>query len=228
VTSLSRQIVYLRPSQFVIYDRSGVCDSSLDQYLAFHFPALPVEATAPAPGARRFDVNPGVFAGSMTTILPASAAIAISDHLINSSDARTYNKVWRTEVRPTDAAAANRRWMTVFDLAATPGQVAAASALNVTAGAAAGALLQSAGGNGVVVSGTAAFGTAITGPLSYTVPAAQTRHVITDLTPQAGFTVSVTVAGGNHLVTVAAGGSRPATANGVLTFTVSPTGAVQP
>jgi hypothetical protein len=160
--------------------------------------------------------------------LPASAAIAISDHLINSSDARTYNKVWRTEVRPTDAASANRRWMTVFDLAPTPGQVAAASALNVTAGAATGALLQSAGGNGVVVSGTAAFGTAITGTLSYTVPAAQTRHVITDLAPQAGFTVSVTVAGGNHLVTVAAGGSRVATANGVLTFTVSPAGAVQP
>ncbi len=74
VTSLSRQIVYLRPSQFVVYDRSGICDASLDQYLAFHFPANPVEVTAPAPGLHRFDVNTGQFAGSMTTILPANAA----------------------------------------------------------------------------------------------------------------------------------------------------------
>src|SRR5262249_37458828 len=34
ITSWSREIVYLRPSQFVVYDRTGVCDSSLDQYLA--------------------------------------------------------------------------------------------------------------------------------------------------------------------------------------------------
>jgi len=59
ITSWSRQIVYLRPFQFVVYDRTGICDSSLDQYLAFHFPANPVEVTAPAPGLHRFDVNTG-------------------------------------------------------------------------------------------------------------------------------------------------------------------------
>jgi hypothetical protein len=67
VTSWSRQMVYLRPSQFVIYDRTGICNSSLDQYLAFHVPANPVEVA----GTRRFDINPGLFAGAMTTILPA-------------------------------------------------------------------------------------------------------------------------------------------------------------
>ena len=79
MTSLSRQIVYLRPSQFVVYDRSGICDASLDQYLAFHFPANPVEVAAPGPGLHRFDVNTGQFAGSMTTILPANAAIVTTD-----------------------------------------------------------------------------------------------------------------------------------------------------
>jgi hypothetical protein len=52
--------------------------------------------------------------------------------------------------------------------------------------------------------------------------------VITDLTSQAGFNVSVTVSGGNHLVTVTSGGSLVASANGVLSFTVAPTGSVQP
>jgi len=154
VSSLSRQIVYLRPSQFVIYDRSVITDKSFDQYEAFHFPTNPVEVASPGPGARRFDVNPGVFAGAMTTILPASAGITTSDHLIHSTDSRTFNKLWRTEVRPTDAASASRRWLTVFDLASSSSQVASATAVNVTSGPAVGALLQSAAGNSVVISGT--------------------------------------------------------------------------
>ena len=228
VTSLSRQIVYLRPSQFIIYDRSGISDKSFDQYEAFHFPANPVEVTAPAPGTHRFDVNPGLFAGSMTTILPANAAIVTSDHLIHSTDSRTWNKVWRTEVRPTDAPAASRRWMTVFDLAPSSGQVAAASPVNITAGPAVGALLQSAAGNSVVISGTAAVGTAIAGPLGYVAPAAQTRHVITDLAPATGYTISVVAAGGNHSVSIAQGGSSTTSANGVLTFQVNASGQVAP
>ena len=228
VTSLSRQIVYLRPSQFAIYDRSGVCDKSLDQYEAFHFPANPVEVAAPATGARRFDVNPGLFAGSMTTVLPANAGITTSDRLIGSTDTRTYNKVWRTEVRPTDAPAANRRWMTVFDLAATPGQVAAASAVNITSGPAVGALLQSATGNSVVISGTAPVGTAIAGPLGYVVPAAQTRHVITDLAPSTGYSILVSVVGGTHSVSIVQGGSTMSSTNGVIAFQVSPSGEVVP
>jgi len=228
VTSLSRQILYLRPSQFIVYDRSGISDKSFDQYEAFHFPANPVEVTAPGPGTHRFDVNPGLFAGSMTTILPANAAIVTSDHLIHSTDSRTWNKVWRTEVRPTDAPAASRRWMTVFDLAPSSSQVAAAASVNVTAGSAVGALLQSPAGNSVVVSGTAAVGIAIAGPLGYVVPAAQTRHVITDLAPSAGYTVSVGVSGGNHSVSIVQGGSSTASANGVLTFQVSASGLVTP
>ena len=228
VTTLTRQIVYLRPSLFVIYDRSGICDKSLDQYEAFHFPANPVEVTAPAPGLRRFDVNPGVFAGSMTTIIPANAGIVTTDHLLDSTDSRTWNKMWRMEVRPTDAKTANRLWMTVFDLASTPGQVASATPVTVTAGPVVGALLQSATGNNVVISGTAPFGTNISGSIGYAVPAAQTRHVNTDWAPSAGYTITVTVSGGNHLVTVTPGGSFMSSANGVLTFQISAAGQVTP
>jgi hypothetical protein len=226
VTSLSRQIVYLRPSQFVVYDRSGICDASLDQYLAFHFPANPVEVTAPGPGLHRFDVVNGQFAGSMTTILPANARFVTTDHL--APDTATWNKVWRTEIRATDAATATRRWMTVFDLAPTAAQVASATTVTVTGGSAVGVLLASAAGNNVVISGTAQVGTAIAGSISYTVPAAATRHVITDLAPSTGYTVSVAVSGGNHVVTVTPGGSSTATANGVVSFGVTAGGTVQP
>jgi hypothetical protein len=79
-----------------------------------------------------------------------------------------------------------------------------------------------------VISGTAAVDTAITGPFSYTVPAAQTRHVITDLGPSTGYTISVTVVGGNHSVSIVQGGSRTTSANGVLSFQVNASGLVTP
>ncbi len=228
ITSWSRQIVYLRPtSQYVVYDRTDICDASLDQYLAFHFPANPVETAPPATGVRRFDINPGVFAGAMTTILPASAQINITDHL--STDSSTWGKMWRTEVRAaTGTTGTARRWMTVFDLAVSSGQVASATGVTINSGPAVGALLRSSTGNSAVIAGTADVGTAISGTLSYVVPAAQTHHVVTDLTPSSGYTVSVAVSGGNHTVTITAGGSRNASANGVLDFQVSATGSVTP
>jgi hypothetical protein len=226
VSSWSRQIVYLRPSQFVVFDRTAICDSSLDQYLAFHFPANPVEISGEAPGAHRFDVNPGLFAGSMTTILPANAAITTTDHV--ASDPAVWNKMWRTEVRAPGTKSAAHLWLNVFDAASTPGQVAMASAVNITSGPAVGALMQTPTGNSVVVSGTAAYGTAITSPLGYTVPAASTRHVITDLLPATGYTISVSVAAGNLSVSITQGGSTMSSANGVLTFQVSAGGQVTP
>src|SRR5258705_8362802 len=136
VTSWARQIVYLRPSQFVIYDRTGICNSSLDQYLAFHFPSNPVEVTGGAAGTRRFDVNPGLFAGAMTTILPATPTIGITDHV--ASDPAAWNKMWRMEVRAPGAKTTGHLWMNVFDAASTASQVAAASAGHNAAGAAGG------------------------------------------------------------------------------------------
>jgi hypothetical protein len=185
-----------------------------------------VEVAAPATGLHRFDVTRGQFAGSMTTILPLNAQVNTTDHL--SSDTATWNKMWRSEIRATDAPTANRRWMTVFDLAPTAAQVAAATSITVTGGSAVGALLASSAGNNVVISGTAPVGTAIAAPFSYTVPAAATRHIITDLTPSAGYTVSVTASGGNHTITVTSGGSSSATANGVLSFSVTAGGTLQP
>ena len=50
VTSWSRQIVYLRPSQFVVYDRSGCATNRWISTWRSTSPANPVEVAAPAPG----------------------------------------------------------------------------------------------------------------------------------------------------------------------------------
>jgi hypothetical protein len=68
----------------------------------------------------------------------------------------------------------------------------------------------------------------VAGPLGYVVPAAQTRHVITDLTPSTGYTISVSVIGGNHTVSITPGASSMSTAAAVLTFQVSAGGQVTP
>ena len=227
VASWSRQIVFLRPSQFVVYDRTGVCNTALDQYMAWHFSGAPTELTAPAAGVRRFDVSfAGAFAGSMTTILPAGARIDTTDQM--SPDPNTWNKVWRSEIRFTGAASANHQWLAVFDLASSSPQVAPAVPLTVSAGAVTGVLLQSSASNSALVFGTAAAGTAISGTVTYTVPAAQTRHVITDLAPSGAYTVTVNANGSTHTVTVTSGGSMHASANGVLSFALTPGGLVQP
>jgi hypothetical protein len=132
------------------------------------------------------------------------------------------------EIRPSDAATATRRWLTVFDLSPSASQVASATAVKIVSGAALGALLQSAAGNSAVVSGTAPAGTAITGTLSYAVPAKQTQHVITDLTPSTGYAISVAVSAGNQTVSIVKGGSSKTSANGVLTFQTNAAGQVSP
>jgi len=89
-------------------------------------------------------------------------------------------------------------------------------------------VLQSSAGNTVSVFGAGPIGTPISGTISYAVPTAQARHVITDLAPQAAYAISVSVAGGTQTVTVTSGGNLHASANGVLTFAITPAGVLQP
>lgn len=73
VTTWSRQIVYLRPNGFVVYDRTTKGDVHYDQYLAFHFPTSPVSVSAPS-GETRMDVTyKSTYAGAMTVVLPTNA-----------------------------------------------------------------------------------------------------------------------------------------------------------
>lgn len=234
VASWSREIIYLRPNRFVVYDRTTAgnttgSNTNDDQFLAFHFPANPATATAPA-GEQRYDVTYDAnYAGAMTTVLPANAATTvIGMYPANGSDAGSNPvKVWQVQVRAPNANA-TQKWLTAFDLSASASAVAAASAISVTSGGAVGSLLATSGGNQAVLFNSGAAGTTIAGSIAYSVPKVATTHFITELPANSGYSVVAAVSGSNHNITVTPGGSLTTSAKGVLTFTVSAAGVVGP
>ena len=228
VVSWSREIVYLRPNQFIVYDRTRKGGAIDDQFLAFHFPALPVAASAPS-GGKRLDVTYGAYAGAMTTVLPVNATTnTIGMYPPNDTDPGSSPvKVWQVQVRAPDTNL-SQQWLTVFDLSTSAANVAVASRIVVTTGAAVGTLLASSGGNNAVLFNTGGAGSTIAGNIAYSVPAVATTHVITELPARSGYTVSVAVASGKHMVNVMPGGSLMTSAKGVLTFNLAGNGAVVP
>jgi hypothetical protein len=229
VVSWAREIVYLRPNQFVVYDRTSKASTTDDQFLAFHFPALPVAATAPSGGKRLNVTFGGVYAGAMTTVLPVNATTTtIGMYPANDTDPGSNPvKVWQVQVRPPNTNV-SQQWLTVFDLSTSATAVATASKITVTTGTATGTLLARSGANSAVIVNTGAAGTTIAGNIAYSVPAVATSHVITELPASKAYTVSVTVKSGNHLINVMPGGSLKTSAKGVLAFSVAANGTVSP
>jgi len=227
VTSWAREIVYLRPNLFVVWDRTHEGNTSDDQYLAWHFPALPAAGTAPS-GSKRLDVTyRTTYAGAMTTVLPANAKLTTVAMFPANDGVPASNpvKVWQVQVRPNDTNAA-QQWLTVFDLSKTSGQVAAASRIAVTTGAATGTLIAGSAGNHAVIVSTGTPTGTIAGNLVYTVPAAATTHVITQLPANKPYAVTAAASGANWRITVAPGGSFATSAKGVLLFDVAADGTV--
>ena len=221
VAKWARQVVYVRPNRFVVYDRTQEGRADYDQYLAFHFPGSPISATS-ASGTSRLDVSAGGgFAGSMSVVLPANATTTT----IAMYPAKPSSKVWEVQVRPADTALA-QRWLTVFDLSSSSTAVAKATAVSVDSGNAVGALLADANMNTVVLSNAGTVGTAVQGPINYRTPAIATHHVLTELNASTGYSISVAVANGEHRLTVAAGGAYMTSANGVLEFNIAANGVV--
>jgi hypothetical protein len=222
VTQWSRQVVYLRPGRFVVYDRTTAGSASYDQYLAWHFPASPTASTTGA-GGNRLDVTfGGTYAGAMTTVLPLNASLTTTAMYPGSNPA----KAWQVQVR-APAASASQQWLTVFDLSASSAAVARATPVTVNQGAIVGVQLNASDGNAVVVSSTGAAGTPLAGTIGYTVGNLAARHVITDLAPSMGYTVTATVTGSQQSVTVTPGGTTMSSAQGVLSFVLNGNGAVQ-
>jgi hypothetical protein len=202
VAAWTRQVVYLRPSLFVVDDRTRVADPAVEQWLAFHVrgPLLPVAGTT------RFDVGAGgAFAGALTAVWPRGARLATTDLFGRK-------KVSRLEVRPAAPGAA-QRWLTVIDAAARPADAARASALE--AGGLIGVHLAAPGGNRVVLSGA---GEAARGEIRYLIPGGPTTHVVCDLSPGARFRIEASPSGPQVAVRLVPGGDRAASAAGVLSF----------
>lgn len=222
VAQWSRQVIYLRPGRFVVYDRTTAGSTAYDQYLAWHFPASPVTSTTGA-GGNRIDVTlGGQYAGAMTTVLPLNAGLTTTAMYPSSNPA----KAWQVQVRaPTTAA--SQQWLTVFDLSGSLGAVARATPVTVNQGSIVGVQLAASDGNAVVVSSAGAAGTPLSGTISYTIANLSARHLITDLTPSMGYTIKASVSGSQQSVTVTPGGTTMSSAKGVLSFQLTGSGSLK-
>jgi hypothetical protein len=218
VTSWSRDVLFFRPSTFVVNDRTTVTNTTGDQHMNWHFPPLPTVATAPSPGARRYNVNDdanGGFKGALTTLLPTNAVLSV-DNVFTS------NKLYRIEVRPA-AAATDMHWLTVLDATATAAGVALGSVATSSANVKV-ALLTRTGANLAAVFGTGPVGQTISGAITFSEPAVATKVVIADLAPNTAYSVAVLPSGGIHNLTVQPGSGFTTSALGSLYVDVSAAG----
>jgi len=222
VTGWSREITYLRPSTVIVHDRTAASSTSLDQFMAWHFPANPVAAGS-ASGSRRFDVTfNGAFAGAITTVIPANAATSIAALYPSSNPA----KAWQLQVRPA-APATTQQWLTVFDLSSSPAKVAATSAVIINKGNVLGVRVAAADGVTVLINSAGAADTAVTSDIAYFVPAEAAHHLVTELKPFQGYSVTVNSQSSGRTINITSGGTVVASGKGVLGFYVNGSGAVQ-
>jgi len=221
VAAWARQVVFLRPNRFVVYDRTTEGSASYDQYLAWHFPAAPV-AGSTASGQSRLDVTyNGQYAGAMTVVLPTNTTTTT----IAQYPASNPVKVWQVQVRAPNTNV-SQQWLTVFDLSASAAAVATTSPVTVVQGAIVGVQLQASDGNSVVISSAGAAGTPISGNIGYRVADVGAHHVVTELAPNTGYTVTATVSGSVQTISVSVGGTTMTNSEGVLDFSLSASGTV--
>jgi hypothetical protein len=226
ITAWTRDIVYLRPGTFVVYDRTGLSTASADHWMAWHVMRTPIES-ARAAGTHSFDVidasQQNLYRGRLTTVLP-------SDHQVNLVNVFNSSKVYRVEMR-TATARANDTWLTVLDAASsaagayTAAPFTAASG-GVVSGAMEGTVLTAADGSQVVVLFSAS-GQTLPGTVKIALQGAS-RVLLTDLAPSTGYTASTSLAAGKLVLTLAPSGTLTTTANGTLWLNVAANGAVTP
>jgi hypothetical protein len=221
LSAWSRNVVYLRPSIFVVYDRTTT-SGTVDPHLSWHFPPLPTSVAPPSAGATRWNVSDAVggFKGALTTILPQNAVTSPSPVNVFNS-----NKLYRVEVR-SPSPVADMRWLTVLDASTTAGAVALGSIPASLSSNVKGVLLAASGANKVVLFGAGAVGQTISGTVSYSEPAAATTVVVADLPANTGYSVTVSTSGGNHAVTIQPGSGFTTSQVGTLYLVIAASGTV--
>ncbi|HET7541199.1 MAG TPA: DNRLRE domain-containing protein [Polyangiaceae bacterium] len=216
VSLWTRDVLFFRPSVFVVYDHTTVGNTSGDQHMNWNFAPTPAYVSSPSSGAKRYDVGDTLgFKGAITTLLPANANGTIVD-VFGS------HKLYRVEVRPASSSP-DSRWLTVLDTASSAAGVRTASVVSSSSNVT-GALIADAGGNFVGLFGTNP-GQTVSGAITFTEPAQATKLVVSDLAPNSTYSVSVQVSG-NHAVTVQPGSGFTSSANGTLYVNIAANGVV--
>jgi hypothetical protein len=117
MTSWIRDVFYVRPDLFLVYDQTdGVDSANNDQFLAWHFPKG-ISPVSTGSGPIRYDVsNSTQFLGSVVSLLPDNRTVSVVD-------VGGFNHVDRLEIRPPAPAGSSERWLTAFDAASSSGDV---------------------------------------------------------------------------------------------------------
>jgi hypothetical protein len=218
VTEFTRDVVFLRPSSFVVFDRTVVAQAGADQWLAFHTPTTPVTAQAADPSQLRYDVTSGgATVGSLSTLLPSSAQAS----LVALPGGTT-----RIELHAPVRQAA-QQWLNVVTASSTIGQHRRLSPEdgNVLGGDAVGVQLSGDPGRIVLFSAHHA-GEQNLGEVAYVLASqVATDHLIVDLAP-GGYSVDIQPSNAGYVVRVRPGGTMQTSEAGTLHFETTTSGSV--
>lgn len=207
VAHASRAIVWLKPDHLFVYDRA-------ETKTAGRFKRWWLQLPRPATisGARATMLTAAGQQLFVSALLPANAVMtAANDNEQHIEDTAAANDPMKVRLR-VDA----------------PGDPRSARFLHVLQGADAGASADPAAvirSEDAMFEGAVAHGAAVLFPvalgapmtqMAYVVPADVTRHLITGLTPGAGYTAQTAPVAGGIRVTVQSGGAQAADSGGVL------------
>ena len=218
ISQFTRDLVYVRPGTFVIFDRTTVAQASADQWLSFHTPVAPSQVATADATQRRFDVIVGSGSvGSIRTLLPRSASTSTTSLLATAT---------RLEVH-APARAAVQQWLSVVTTGAATGEQVRLSSAdgNVASGNMVGVELAAPQSQVVLFAADQALASVTSA--DYTVTQAAANHVLVDLEPSsAGYSVTATPSGGKLQIRVSPGGPYQASFNKTLSFAIDATGSV--
>ncbi|HTA90672.1 MAG TPA: hypothetical protein VK745_13875, partial [Polyangiaceae bacterium] len=208
VSQFTRDLVYVRPGTFVLFDRTTVAQGSADQWLSFHTPVAPTQAITADATQRRFDVVvQSATVGSIRSLLPRSSSTTTTSLLASGT---------RLEVH-TPARAATQQWLSTITASSSTGEQVRLSSAdgNVASGNLVGVELD-APQNQVVLFPSDQAGTATVASADYTVSQLSANHVLVDVAPAIGYSITATPSGGKLHVIVKQGGAFTPSANGTL------------
>jgi hypothetical protein len=221
VTQYNRDLVYVRPGTFVVYDRTSVAAAGADQWIAFHVPRAPSTVTPADASQRRLDVTKDATTlGSVRLLLPQNASI---------ETAALPGGTVRIEAHaPTRGA--EQSWLSVVSAGATVFEQSRLSAddANVASANMLGVHVKSTANQQVVLFPSSHDPEATVSHVEYSVDQdTAADHVLVDFAPSAsGYSVTATREGGSLRITVAQGGEHRVTDAGTLSFELSQTGTV--
>ena len=177
LTSWTRDVFYVRPELFLVYDQTEGVSTGNDQFIAWHFPkgVSPVSTGA---GPIRYDVSNSThqFLGAVVSLLPENQSVSVIDP-------GSLNVVDRLEIRPPAPAGSSQRWLTALDAASSSGDVHALQ------------LLKGQNVEGVEIPDLAMVVTFVRNgmadaPLSYTPQTQNAYHYVLGVTPYADYVVN--------------------------------------